>query len=61
MGEPEALSARSLWVAPSVRRAGGIEADVVEVDSLEQVEALGEAGIQGRIVFFNRASGPGQA
>jgi len=53
-GRKEAL--RSLALGGSVGTpAGGIEAEVVEVDSLEEVEALGEAGIRGRIVFFNRA------
>lgn len=33
----------------------GIEARVIEVGSLEQVEALGESGIKGKVVFFNRA------
>lgn len=33
---------------------GGISAEAIEVDSLDQVESLGRAGIEGRIVFFNR-------
>ena len=33
---------------------GGISATAIEVDSLDQVESLGRAGIEGRIVFFNR-------
>ena len=32
----------------------GLTARVVEVDSLDEVEALGEKGVGGRIVFFNR-------
>jgi carboxypeptidase Q len=53
-GQVEALSALAL--GGSVGTAvGGIEAPVIEVDSLEQVEALGEAGVKGRIVFFNRS------
>jgi carboxypeptidase Q len=35
--------------------AGGTVAPVIEVDGLEQVASLGESGIAGRIVFFNRA------
>ncbi|MCH7945874.1 MAG: M20/M25/M40 family metallo-hydrolase [Armatimonadetes bacterium] len=35
-------------------RAGGVEAEVVEVHSLEEAENLGERG-KGKIVFFNRA------
>ncbi len=53
-GETEALSALALGGSVGTP-TGGIEAPVIEVDSLEQVEALGEAGVQGRIVFFNRA------
>lgn len=33
----------------------GIKAEVVEVHSFEQLDSLGEKGVQGRIVFFNRA------
>lgn len=32
----------------------GITAEVVEVKSLEEVDELGESGIKGKIVFFNR-------
>jgi len=32
----------------------GITAEVVEVKSLDEVDKLGEAGIKGKIVFFNR-------
>lgn len=38
--------------------SGGIEAPVVEVHSLAEVEKLGRAGIQGKIVFFNVAMDP---
>jgi hypothetical protein len=34
--------------------AKGITAQVVEVQSLDQLATLGEAGIKGKIVFFNR-------
>jgi len=53
-GRTEALSALALGGSVGTP-AGGMEAQVIEIDSLEQVEALGEAGVQGRIVFFNRA------
>lgn len=33
----------------------GLSAEVVEVKSLDEVEALGRAGVAGKIVFFNRA------
>jgi carboxypeptidase Q len=52
-GHTETLSALAL--GGSVGTADeGIEAQIIEVGSLEQVEALGEAGVRGRIVFFNR-------
>ncbi len=38
--------------------AGGIEAQVVEVHSLSEVARLGQAGIQGKIVFYNQAMDP---
>ncbi|MTB49613.1 M28 family peptidase [Lewinella sp. W8] len=36
----------------------GITAPLVEVKSLEEVEILGEAGVAGKIVFFNRPMDP---
>ncbi|QLG46261.1 M20/M25/M40 family metallo-hydrolase [Costertonia aggregata] len=33
---------------------GGIKANVVEVQSIEELESLGEAKLKGKIVFFNR-------
>ncbi|MGH1385719.1 M20/M25/M40 family metallo-hydrolase [Kordia sp.] len=33
---------------------GGIEAELIEVKGLEDLEALGEAKIKGKIVFYNR-------
>lgn len=39
---------------------GGITAEVVEVKSLDEVDALGEAGVAGKIVFFNRPLDPTQ-
>jgi hypothetical protein len=33
---------------------GGIKANVVEVKSIEELEALGKENIEGKIVFFNR-------
>jgi hypothetical protein len=38
--------------------AAGITANVVEVHSLEEVATLGEAGIKGKIVFYNRPFDP---
>lgn len=37
---------------------GGFTAETVEVHSLEEVDRLGEAGISGKIVFFNRPMNP---
>jgi Iap family predicted aminopeptidase len=39
---------------------GGVEAEVVEVHSLSEAEALGETG-RGKIVFYNRPMDPAQA
>lgn len=39
---------------------GGITAEVVEVKSLEEVDKLGRAGIEGKIVFYNRPMDPTQ-
>ncbi|HRG08015.1 MAG TPA: M20/M25/M40 family metallo-hydrolase, partial [Cyclobacteriaceae bacterium] len=36
----------------------GIAANIVEVKSLEELKALGTAGVKGKIVFFNRAMDP---
>ncbi len=36
----------------------GITANVIEVQSLKELETLGEAAIKGKIVFFNRAFDP---
>jgi len=52
-GRSESLSALALGGSVGTP-AEGIEAHVVEVHSFEQLESLGEAGVQGRIVFFNR-------
>ena len=38
----------------------GITAEVVEVHTLEEVEKLGKANIEGKIVFFNRPMDPKQ-
>lgn len=48
---PVALCALGMSVATP---ASGITASVVEVHSLKQLDTLGEAGIRGKIVFFNR-------
>ncbi len=37
---------------------GGFTAEAVEVHSLDEVDELGEAGIAGKIVFFNRPMNP---
>lgn len=36
----------------------GITAPIIEVNSLEEVEKLGRAGVAGRIIFFNRPMDP---
>lgn len=36
----------------------GITADIIEVHSLNELDTLGEAGIKGKIVFFNRPFDP---
>ena len=36
----------------------GITAEVIEVHSLKELEALGESNIKGKIVFFNRPMEP---
>lgn len=33
---------------------GGVTANVIEVDSLSEMKRLGKAGLEGKIVFFNR-------
>jgi carboxypeptidase Q len=38
--------------------AAGVQGDVVEVQSFEELEKLGEAKIRGKIVFFNRPLDP---
>ncbi len=38
--------------------ANGIEAQVIEVQSLDEVERLGRKNIEGKIVFFNRPMDP---
>jgi hypothetical protein len=37
---------------------GGIEAPIVEVSRFTQLDTLGKAGLEGKIVFFNRAFPP---
>lgn len=48
---PVALAALGGSVATP---ANGITAEVVELHSLQELQTLGEAGIKGKIVFFNR-------
>lgn len=48
---PVALCALGMSVATP---ANGVTANVIEVHSLKQLDTLGEAGIKGKIVFFNR-------
>ncbi|MFI5136571.1 MAG: M20/M25/M40 family metallo-hydrolase [Sphingobacteriales bacterium] len=52
---PLAVTALGMSVATP---ANGITADVIEVHSLKELDALGEAGIKGKIVFFNRPFDP---
>jgi hypothetical protein len=42
----------------SVGTDGPMQGDLVEVQSLEDVEKLGRAGIEGKIVFYNRPMDP---
>src|ERR1700754_2046890 len=49
---PVAIAALGMSVATPKE---GITANVVEVRSLKELETLGESGIKGKIVFFNRA------
>ncbi len=39
---------------------GGLLAEVIEVKSLDEVDKLGRAGIEGKIVFYNRPMDPTQ-
>ncbi|MCJ8208445.1 M20/M25/M40 family metallo-hydrolase [Mucilaginibacter sp. RS28] len=48
---PVALAALGMSVATP---ANGVTAEVIELHSLKQLDSLGEAGIKGKIVFFNR-------
>ena len=52
---PVAIAALGMSVATP---QGGITTDVIEVHSLKQLDTLGEAGIKGKIVFFNRPFDP---
>jgi carboxypeptidase Q len=40
--------------------AGEVLAEVIEVKSLDEVDKLGEAGVKGKIVFYNRPMDPTQ-
>lgn len=51
------LHADALGPSPSTV-AGGIEAEVIEVHSLNELETLGRKMIEGKIVFFNRKWDP---
>jgi len=51
------LAAAALGNSPSTP-AGGLTAEVVEVHSLAEVEKLGRAGLEGKIVFYNRPMNP---
>ncbi|UEG53742.1 M20/M25/M40 family metallo-hydrolase [Mucilaginibacter daejeonensis] len=48
---PVALAALGMSVATP---KAGITAEMIELHSLKELETLGEAGIKGKIVFFNR-------
>jgi carboxypeptidase Q len=52
---PVAIAALGMSVATPTE---GITANVVEVQSLKELETLGESVIKGKIVFFNRAFDP---
>ncbi len=52
---PVAIAALGMSVATP---AAGLTADVVELHSLDELKTLGEAGIKGKIVFFNRPFDP---
>ena len=39
-------------------KEGGVEAEVIEVKGIEELETLGEAKIKGKIVFYNRPMQP---
>ncbi|MES2278309.1 MAG: M20/M25/M40 family metallo-hydrolase [Bacteroidota bacterium] len=52
---PVAICALGMAVATP---AAGVTASVVEVHSLDEVATLGEAGIKGKIVFYNRPFDP---
>ncbi|MBL9188131.1 MAG: M20/M25/M40 family metallo-hydrolase [Opitutaceae bacterium] len=56
-GAPQPLAAFALGGSVATP-AGGIEAEVVEVKSLEEVAALGREQVAGKIVFFNRPMDP---
>ena len=55
----KALHALALGNSPATP-AGGINAEVVEVTTLDEVEQLGRAGVEGKIVFYNRPMDPKQ-
>lgn len=52
---PVPIAALGMSVATS---KGGLTADIIEVQSLKEVEGLGESKIKGKIVFFNRPFDP---
>ncbi|MBS4058304.1 MAG: M28 family peptidase [Bacteroidales bacterium] len=56
-GEQISLHADALGPSPSTP-AGGIEAEVIEVQSLDELETLGRKAIEGKIVFLNRKWDP---
>ncbi|MEZ4920246.1 MAG: M28 family peptidase [Saprospiraceae bacterium] len=57
--ERRSLDLRALALGGSVATPeNGLEAEVVEVKSWEQLDALGERGIRGKIVFYNRPMDP---
>ncbi len=53
------LDLNSLALGNSVGTGeGGISAEVIEVKSLQEIDSLGKASIEGKIVFFNRPLDP---
>ncbi len=54
-GSNDELSVLALGMSVATPE-GGLTAEVIEVQGLEEVEALGQEKIEGKIVFYNRAT-----
>ncbi len=60
-GTAGTIDLKALALGNSIGTApGGLVAEVVEVKSLDEVDKLGRAGIEGKIVFYNRPMDPTQ-